>query len=706
MIRYEANIDGTTEQAEPYTAFDEVEVFSEILANLGWEPTRIFAGRGGYNRFTIRVQGEEKKLHVYIKRLTFGGRESRPYEKRAQFSAALDRTGFDASESPNEFRLMLAIYKRKKFEETIICAWNINDWGYNVGRAFNCFIDIRTVAEALKTGFVPYKTSIGQLVYCFTPEKFAFYLAHKEELEQGIITHGDIRPNNVITKSALQEVPKYDDLFQLVVDILRFYEGTADVDRIEAKAVELLNLPEHLRAAIHNKSEGNRTKLGYQLAWARFYLKKAELIESPERSVWSLTELGSQTSQVDKDEIKILARRRDAALSFSDDFLRDEKGEFYKQIEKEIALDTPLVENSFDVEEERVYNNSHIENPFDPSRVDIKTKTMSLDLILKRLFRSEIDMETSFQRKAGLWNNTKQSRLIESILIKFPLPAFYFDGSEDDKWLVVDGLQRLSSLDSFVNKKTLNLQNLEFLDQFNGYSFDQLPGNLQRRIEEFEVTAYIMSPGTPKRLKYIVFERINTGGLTLSSQEIRNALNQGRPAEFVKALADLRSFKQATDFSIPEDRMLDREFATRFFAFYSIEDYKPDLNSFLNSGLELIPTKSQEELHFIKDQFDSAMGAALEIFGDDAFRKRYDIKDKRKPINKALFEVWSVLLSRLDSSELEILIKKKKNLREKFVHLLNDDEEFNWAITSGTGDRARVKKRFAEVDKIIRSTIA
>jgi len=332
---------------------------------------------------------------------------------------------------------------------------------------------------------------------------------------------------------------------------------------------------------------------------------------------------------------------------------------------------------------------------------------MSLDLILKRLHREEIDLNTSFQRKAGLWDVVKQSRLIESILVKFPLPAFYFDGSDDNKWLVVDGLQRLSSLDNYVNKRAFGLQKLEFLSQFNGKKFHELPGYLQRRIEEFEITAYVIAQGTPKVLKFNVFKRINTGGLTLTSQEIRNALNQGEPAKFIKRLADLRSFKVATTFSISEDRMLDREFVTRFFTFYlfRFEDYKSDLDSFLNLAMGEINKMSANELNDIAARFNNAMLTAFKIFDEDAFRKRYKKSDKRKPINKALFEVWSVLLSKLDKTEMDLLVQRRQIIKQKFIELLNKNEDFNLAISSGTGDRSKVRTRFNEINKIIQSTL-
>ncbi len=114
-----------------------------------------------------------------------------------------------------------------------------------------------------------------------------------------------------------------------------------------------------------------------------------------------------------------------------------------------------------------------INEPFDPTQIRVETRQMTIDLVLSRVKHAELDLAPDFQRQAGIWNNTVKSRLIESILIRIPLPAFYIDATDEDKWLVIDGLQRLSTLKQFVIDQKLRLCKLEFLSNLNGKTYNR-----------------------------------------------------------------------------------------------------------------------------------------------------------------------------------------------------------------------------------------
>jgi len=352
------------------------------------------------------------------------------------------------------------------------------------------------------------------------------------------------------------------------------------------------------------------------------------------------------------------------------------------------------------------YEDVGITKPFDPTLINILTKQMSLDTLIKRMREQEIDLSPDFQR-AEVWKPAARSRLIESLLIRIPLPAFYMDATEEDHWLVVDGLQRLATLRDFVIRKSMRLQDLEFLNDFQGFNIDDLPRQYQRRIEETQVTVYLIEKGTPGDVKFNIFKRINTGGLPLSAQEIRHALNQGAVTAFLKQLADSQEFQQATYHGIDDKRMAARECVLRFMAFTLTppERYKAaDFDAFLSDAMAAMNKMSPEERDTLAARFRRALKASYSIFRDAAFRKP---KGKNRfPINKALFEVWTVTLDNQSDDRLRTLEQNRDRVRQKIEDFMREDRDFLNAISQGTGDIAKVQLRFSRFRNALEGAIS
>ena len=342
-----------------------------------------------------------------------------------------------------------------------------------------------------------------------------------------------------------------------------------------------------------------------------------------------------------------------------------------------------------------------------PVDVDISSNYLKLNHIFKKIEEGEISLETAFQRN-NIWNKGQQSRLIESILVRIPIPAFYFDGRDDRNWLIIDGQQRIITFDNFIIKKKLKLENLEYLPQLNGSAFDDLPRDLQRRLLETEVPVYLVNPGTPKDVIFNIFQRINTGGISLKPQEIRNALNHGTPADLmIKKLAASKAFKRVTGEAVSPQRMEDQYIITRFIAFYltDYQNYTPELEKFLNINIAKLNKLNNIEREEIQTQFTKAMNTAWQVFEEDAFRKRFNLNDTRNPFNKALFEAWAVNLARLDDEETQQVIQQKQILNNIFIDKLNTDKNFLKSISSGTADAKNVQKRFKTIHQIIQQAI-
>lgn len=365
----------------------------------------------------------------------------------------------------------------------------------------------------------------------------------------------------------------------------------------------------------------------------------------------------------------------------------------------ESDLDEELIAPGSEEEPELLDDVMH---PFNPTDIDIVVEPKSLDALIKRIQHNEIDMNTDFQRHAELWDNRKMSRLIESILIRFPLPAFYFDASDENNWLIVDGLQRLSTIRKFVLDKKLRLNGLEFLTELNGKTFDKLHRQYQRRIEECPVTVYMIKPGTPDDVKYSVFRRINTGGLTLNNQEIRNALAKPRDRALLEELANLeRSKFMLGDLS---KRMKDQELVLRFWAFFRFDYLDPqnkkEIASFLDKAMEDIKRGDEQYREDFKNLYSTAIDRCYQLLGKSGFEK-YPQSNSRKPSkNSTLFEVWMVELVKLKKSDFTILVGKKTKLREDLLNLLKDSEFLN-AITYSTQKKIHVKIRYEKVKTLI-----
>lgn len=330
--------------------------------------------------------------------------------------------------------------------------------------------------------------------------------------------------------------------------------------------------------------------------------------------------------------------------------------------------------------------------PFNPNEIDISIRQISLYYLIKRLKEGSIILDSEIQRKRNLWNWQKQSRLIESLLIRIPIPSFYFDCTDEDRWQIVDGLQRVSTFLNYIVEEKFELQGLEFLPQYNGCTFTKLPRELQRRIEETNITINLINRGTPEEIKYVIFERLNTGGISLRAQELRHVLNPGLPAKFIEELAEMDSFKTVTKGAVNPERMGDRELVNRFVAFYLFfEEYSGNMEAFLNKAMNEL-YRQQEKLPKIKKDFDKSMRYSFLIFGSDAFRRYKKDNRNKKAFNKALFDTISVNFARLSESELELIASKNKFFRQRF-EMFFDLNEFNASISAATSSKRNVNVR-------------
>lgn len=345
-----------------------------------------------------------------------------------------------------------------------------------------------------------------------------------------------------------------------------------------------------------------------------------------------------------------------------------------------------------------------IVKPFDPSLIDVDIRVMNMGDILEMLNRGEIDMHPEFQRSSELWKPHQKSRLIESILLGLPLPSFYFSEYYDDKngiskLQVIDGLQRLTTIIEFIFKQSFRLSDLQFLNQYKDYSWEKLGKVEQMNFKALKVSVNILRKGTPANVKYVIFQRVNTAGVPLTPQEMRWALNQGKATRLLLSMSKDKNFQVATCYRVSHLRMEDLDYANRFLAFYQYYNQYTEhtnLDDFLNVCLEKVNEMDSFQIEFLEGLYSNTMHVCKEIFGNDAFRKRYRVEDRRRQLSKAVFDTVSVNIARLSAQEQQMLIGKRGEVKQRMMALFNTPK-FAASVSTGTSSPLAVVTRFEMV---------
>lgn len=343
----------------------------------------------------------------------------------------------------------------------------------------------------------------------------------------------------------------------------------------------------------------------------------------------------------------------------------------------------------------------------DSSKISIQPKTLSVEAIVKKLKYGEIDLDTEFQRKRSLWNPSVKSQLIESLMIQLPIPPMYFDGRDADEWKIIDGLQRLCTLNEFLVEKKWKLTDLEYLGDYNNCSMDDLPRVYQRRIEEGQLAFYLILPETPEEVKYSLFKRINTPGLTLVPQEIRHALFQGKGTSLLQELAESELFCNATGNDVLSSRMQDREMVLRYLALHylGVEAYKNcSIDDYLNKAMIFLNGQEDSFFEQCRALYFESLDCVYRIFGRYAFRRISKVRQQDiKPINTALFESWLNGVANLSKIERELLVQRKQRVRQVYIEELDKKSSFYSDI--GSGKYRSLVRRNETIQKMIREVL-
>ncbi len=283
-----------------------------------------------------------------------------------------------------------------------------------------------------------------------------------------------------------------------------------------------------------------------------------------------------------------------------------------------------------------------------------------------------------FQRRR-VWDDTKASRLIESLLINVPIPVCYFAELEDSSCSVIDGQQRLTAIYRYLNDD-FKLKSLKIRNDLNKLKYSQLGIVDQRSIKLRIIRCVVILKDSDPEIRFDVFDRLNSNSVKLNRQELRNSLYKGSLNNLVKDLSKHETFKKLRRAKDVEKRMNDCEMILRFFAFYfNGAKYQGKLSKFLDDYLQLGMKFNSQILEQHREIFLKTIDVTHSIFGENSFR-RYDPIEAvwKSAINRAVYDVVMLYFSRLS---LESIEHKRDEIISEFTELFKDPN-FEDAIAS------------------------
>ena len=339
--------------------------------------------------------------------------------------------------------------------------------------------------------------------------------------------------------------------------------------------------------------------------------------------------------------------------------------------------------------------------------------TMSYDYSVQYIYdlikKGKIILEVPFQRKQ-IWKTDKASSLVESIIMNVPIPPLYFAEEENGNWLVLDGLQRLSSIRNFYDNE-FALTKLEVLTELNKMKYKDLPPKSKSLLDDGMLRVNVIKKDSHRDIKYDIFMRLNRGAVTLNYQELRNCMYRGNLNDAAKELC-----KENTDFlkilkqKAPHQRYLDVEFIIRYFAMSDniaidengdvyIEGYKGKLVQFINEYMDTHKDCTEEEKQRYKDRFNSTIEKVITVFGtEEAFR---DISTGNTKIYKTISDFIMPSFERMSKEFVEANSEQIYNRLKSFL-MIDDIKD---SLSKRTSDKdivnMRVKMWFKEFEDAI-----
>jgi len=362
------------------------------------------------------------------------------------------------------------------------------------------------------------------------------------------------------------------------------------------------------------------------------------------------------------------------------------------------TLEDDLIDGDVLVEEEEILADEASEevgvqrrriftDKLDPPVASLHEKHKSGDLVLDPIFQ---------RRK--VWDETRSSKLVESVILEVPLPVFYFAESQDGKLEVIDGQQRLWAFFRFLDNEYA-LRGLTARPELISLKFKDLDKAAQRQIKDYALRTVVFKKESDENLRFEIFERLNTGAVPLNNQELRNCVYHGPYNKLLIELSADPDYMWLMGLKAPEKRMRDVEYVLRFAAFYHATylKYKPSMSRFLNEDMQAYRQMPPQKAGELRAAFKTAVTLTRSLLGENAFH-RYRRGDSKSPdghwepskFNSSLYDIMMYSMADKDKN---LVMRNLDALREAFIVLMTEDDDFIEAIELSTSAQKMVHRR-------------
>jgi hypothetical protein len=316
-------------------------------------------------------------------------------------------------------------------------------------------------------------------------------------------------------------------------------------------------------------------------------------------------------------------------------------------------------------------------------RVDFDSYDITVQQLASMVSERQIDVAPTYQRRFR-WETARQSQLIESILLGIPVPSLFMATNSDGTWEVVDGVQRLSTIVRFAGddagrkvlgiETPLRIEELNKLTSMNGRTFTELPQSVQLQFKLRPVKVTTLSDKSDLKVRFDLFERLNTGGVKLTDQEIRGCIYRGQFSDFLERMSGNRDFRKVVLLRKSNEQDGTREeYVLRFFAFLSeYRKFEHSVVGFLNDYM----ASASKAFDYDEGErvFAATFAALRRIFPKGLFRTK-----RQTPVN--LYEAVAVGAA--------LALRKRRRLLGRNVAAWVDSDDFR-SLTSGATNSNRM----------------